>query len=106
MASEKSTDEAGSRYNKGTIRGDLRYLGVSQDVRRHRLISISYISHGRCHCSVLDSQLPRSGLLYRKRANTQCSCMRLALRASDTTLRLFWSVAREQSPRRITPPLL
>jgi len=26
--------------------------------------------------------------LYRKRANTPCSCMRLALRASDTTLRL------------------
>jgi len=46
MASEKSTDEAGSRYNKGTIRGDLRYLAVSKDVRRHRLISISYISQG------------------------------------------------------------
>src|SRR5437870_9927747 len=38
MASEKSTDEARSRYNKGTIRGDLRYLAVSKDVRRHRLI--------------------------------------------------------------------
>ncbi len=49
MASEKSTDEAGSRYNKGTIRGDLRYLAVSKDVRRHRLISISYISQGPCH---------------------------------------------------------
>src|SRR6266513_4901108 len=49
MASEKSTNEAGSRCNKGTIRGDLRYLVVSKDVRRHRLISISYISHGRCH---------------------------------------------------------
>src|SRR5437870_13841511 len=38
-----------TRYNKGTIRGDLRYLAVSKDVRRHRLISISYISQGPCH---------------------------------------------------------
>ncbi len=62
MASEKSTDEAGSRYNKGTIRGDLRYLVASKDVRRHRLISISYISHGRCHCSGLDLTFPPTGL--------------------------------------------
>ena len=27
----------------------MRYLLVSKDVRRHRLISISYISLGRCH---------------------------------------------------------
>src|SRR6202790_4598980 len=38
-----------SGYDKGTIRSDIRYLVVSKDVRRHRLISISYISHGRCH---------------------------------------------------------
>jgi len=49
MAPEKSTDEAGSRYNKGTIRSEIRYLVVSKDVRRHRLISISYVSHGPCH---------------------------------------------------------
>jgi len=30
--------------NKGTIRGDKWYLVVSTDVRRHRLISISYIN--------------------------------------------------------------
>src|SRR6266576_6763192 len=38
-----------SGYNKGTIRSDNWCLVVSKDVRRHRLISISYISHGRCH---------------------------------------------------------
>ncbi len=40
-----------SGYNKGTIRSDIRYLVVSKDVRRHRLISINYIKtvcfHGR-----------------------------------------------------------
>ena len=35
--------------NKGTIRGDKLYLVVSTDVRRHRLISISYINPWRCH---------------------------------------------------------
>jgi hypothetical protein len=49
MGSEKFGNSAKSGYNKGTIRGDKRYLVVSKDVRRHRLISISYISHGRCH---------------------------------------------------------
>src|SRR5713101_298811 len=44
--SEKSVNEATSGYIKGTIRGDLRYLVVSRDVRRHRLISIDYIQ--RC----------------------------------------------------------
>src|SRR6266478_4328013 len=38
-----------SGYNKGTIRSDNWCLVVSKDVRRYRLISISYISHGRCH---------------------------------------------------------
>src|SRR6266446_5362345 len=33
-----------SGYNKGTIRGDIRYLLVSRDVRRHRLISRDYIT--------------------------------------------------------------
>src|SRR5207245_4237331 len=42
-------DKARSRYNKGTIRNDLRYLVVSKDVRRHRLISISYITTLPCH---------------------------------------------------------
>jgi hypothetical protein len=34
---------------KGTTRSDLRYFMVSRDVRRHRLISISYISLLPCH---------------------------------------------------------
>src|SRR6266853_5068183 len=38
-----------SGYNKGTIRSDNWCLVVSKDVRRHRLISIGYISHGRRH---------------------------------------------------------
>ena len=38
--------QAQSGYNKGTIRSDIRYLVVSKDVRRHRLISIDYC-HGR-----------------------------------------------------------
>jgi hypothetical protein len=49
MGSEKFSDSAKSGYNKGTIRTDIWYLVISKDVRRHRLISISYISHGRCH---------------------------------------------------------
>ncbi len=40
---------AKSGYNKGTIRSDIRYLVVSKDVRRHRLISIVYITTLRCH---------------------------------------------------------
>jgi hypothetical protein len=39
---------------KGTIRSDMRLRLVSNDVRRHRLISISYISLLPCHGSVLD----------------------------------------------------
>jgi hypothetical protein len=46
---EKFGNSAKSEYNKRTIRGDLRYLVVSRDVRRHQLISISYISNERCH---------------------------------------------------------
>src|SRR5260370_23124495 len=43
MGSEKFSNTAKSGYNKGTIRSDIRYLVVSKDVRRHRLISIVYI---------------------------------------------------------------
>ena len=41
-----------SGYIKGTIRRDVRLLVVSIDVRRHRLISISYISLLPCHGTV------------------------------------------------------
>jgi hypothetical protein len=44
MGSEKFSNSAKSGYNKGTIRSDIRYLVVSKDVRRHRLISIDYIT--------------------------------------------------------------
>ena len=46
---EKFSWSAKSGYNKGTVRSDIRYLVISKDVRRHRLISISYISRGPCH---------------------------------------------------------
>ena len=49
MGSEKFSNSAKSGYNKGTIRSDLRYLVVSTDVRRHRLISIDYITVLPCH---------------------------------------------------------
>src|SRR6267154_5853040 len=49
MGSEKFSNPAKSGYNKGTIRSDIWYFVVSIDVRRHRLISVSYISHGPCH---------------------------------------------------------
>src|ERR1700686_3705281 len=40
--SKSVTDSMKSGYNKGTIREDIRYLEVSKDVLRHRLIC-----HGR-----------------------------------------------------------
>ena len=49
MGSEKFSNTAKSGYNKGTIRSDIRYLVVSKDVRRHRLISIVYITTLPCH---------------------------------------------------------
>src|SRR2546422_7824323 len=47
VENSRRVGKARSGYNKGTIRDDLRYLVVSKDVRRHRLISIDYICHGR-----------------------------------------------------------
>src|SRR5882762_9570396 len=49
VESSRRVGKARSGYNKGTIRGDLRYLVVSKDVRRHRLISIDYITALPCH---------------------------------------------------------
>jgi hypothetical protein len=56
---------AKSGYNKGTIRSDIPYLVVSKDVRRHRSISISYISHVRCHGRgrEFESRRPRHSFL-------------------------------------------
>ena len=47
--------QAESGYNKGTIRSDIRYLVLSKDVRRHRLISSDYIKTLYCHCNILAS---------------------------------------------------
>src|SRR5438876_4853580 len=49
VESSRRVGKARSGYNKGTIRVDPRYLVVSKDVRRHRLISISYITTLSCH---------------------------------------------------------
>src|SRR6266478_5544115 len=49
VENSRRVGKARSGYNKGTIRGDLRYLVVSKDVRRHRLISIDYVTTLRCH---------------------------------------------------------
>jgi hypothetical protein len=50
-------DDSESRYDKGTIRDDARYRSVSTDVRRHRLISVSYISLLPCHRVALSSPI-------------------------------------------------
>ena len=46
-----------SGYNKGTIRSDIRYLVVSKDVRRHRLISSGYITTLAVTAEVASSSL-------------------------------------------------
>jgi len=47
---------------KGTIRNDLRYHFAPNDVRRHRLISISYISLLPCHGTVRGYRREREGV--------------------------------------------
>jgi hypothetical protein len=47
--SSRESEQGQFGYNKGTIRGDLRYLLVSRDVRRRRLISSDYIKTLGCH---------------------------------------------------------
>src|ERR1700730_17660037 len=49
MGVRNSVTPPKSGYNKGTIRSDSRYLVVSKDVRRHRLISSDYITTLPCH---------------------------------------------------------
>src|ERR1700722_20711849 len=49
MGVRNSVTPPKSGYNKETIRSDIRYLVVSKDVRRHRLISIDYIKTLCCH---------------------------------------------------------
>jgi hypothetical protein len=41
---------------KGTITRDIRYSFASNDIRRHRFISMSYSSLLSCHCSVQRQQ--------------------------------------------------
>src|SRR5260370_3771263 len=71
MGSEKFSNSAKSGYNKGTIRSDIWYFVVSKDVRRHRLISISYVSYGLCHSSNQNSA--KYGIVFRAfRASYRC----------------------------------
>jgi hypothetical protein len=65
MGSEKFSNSTESGYNKGTIRSDIRYLVVSKDVRRHRLISISYITTLPCHGRGREFEFSSSVLLNR-----------------------------------------
>jgi hypothetical protein len=46
--------------DKGTITDAFRHHFVPSDVRRHRLISISYISLLPCHCNVLVHTIDQS----------------------------------------------
>lgn len=80
IGSEKSGNSAQSGYNKGTIRGDKRYLVVSKDVRRHRLISISYINQQRCHRIILSSTPHELGNRIAKR---RIPCKPLLVHASQ-----------------------
>src|SRR6266568_4558810 len=63
-----------SGYNKGTIRSDIWYLVVSKDVRRHRLISISYISQWRCHGRGREFESRRPRHSFSVRPLTQIAC--------------------------------
>ena len=67
---EKVSNPAKSAYNKGTIRGDVWYLVVSKDVRRHRLISIDYITTLPCHGRgrEFESRRPRHSFTGSRRA--------------------------------------
>ena len=58
-------NSAKSGYNKGTIRSDIRYLVVSKDVLRHRLISSDYIKTLYCHGRgrEFESRRPRHSFL-------------------------------------------
>ncbi len=55
-----------SGYNKGTIRAALRYLVVSKDVRRHRLISIDYIKTLSVTAEVASSSLVVPAISFQK----------------------------------------
>jgi hypothetical protein len=57
MGVRNSVTPPKSGYNKGTIRSDIRYLVVSKDVRRHRLISINYIKTLSVTAEVASSSL-------------------------------------------------
>jgi hypothetical protein len=74
LASRGTRLAAGQRLRKfgdvkGTIRDDLRYHFVPNDVRRHRLISVSYISLLPCHSSAPSVTLLQLGILYQLDGN-------------------------------------
>jgi uncharacterized protein (DUF433 family) len=65
---------AKSGYNKGTIRIDIWYLVVSKDVRRHRLISIDYITTLSCHAEVASSSLVVPAIFSRSAGSIVVAC--------------------------------
>src|SRR6266436_2187659 len=74
VENSRRVGKARSGYNKGTIRVDLRYLVVSKDVRRHRLISIDYITTLRCHGRgrEFESRRPRHSFLHLLATGQRC----------------------------------
>jgi hypothetical protein len=68
FCSGTSKDAAKSGYIKGTITSDVQCHFVSNDIRRHRLISVSYMSllpcHGRRHIDFQIMETPH-GLIPR-----------------------------------------
>jgi hypothetical protein len=65
MGVRNSVTPPKSGYNKGTIRSDIRYLVVSKDVRRHRLISINYIKTLSVTAEVASSSLVVPAILFK-----------------------------------------
>src|SRR6267142_3690346 len=74
VESSRRVGKARSGYNKGTIRCDLRYLVVSKDVRRHRLISISYISQRPVTAEVASSSLVVPAIFSRSAGSIVVAC--------------------------------
>src|SRR6266436_2579483 len=71
VENSRRVGKARSGYNKGTIRGDLQYLVVSKDVRRHRLISRDYITTLRCHGRGREFESRRPRHLFKHLQQTQ-----------------------------------
>src|SRR5690348_12133422 len=104
LRSEK-TNLIQSGYNKGTIRSDIRYLVVSKDVRRHRLISISYVSQWRCHGRGrgFESRRPRPSFLVSFRFLSDENERASSLDFAQQSLTLCCGASFRLLPGRLTP---